>query len=142
MTTHHHGVSLLGKPHETRKVFWAVLAALAAVFCALVMIGMLTWASDNRNWFMFALAGFGVVGFAGSAVDQWRERPKGYESTWSRWLTAAFWAAFGLYSASVAVWGLAIKDDSPDWGLVVFGCLFAALFLWFAFVHVRKALRH
>jgi hypothetical protein len=140
MTTNREVHGVVARPHGI-KMLWMVLAALAAVFCALVMIGMLTWASEDRNWFVFALAGFGAFGFAESVVNQWRERPRGYESAWSLWLTAAFWAAFGLYNASVAVWGLAIKDDSPDWGLVAFGSVLAALFLWFAFLHGRKALR-
>jgi hypothetical protein len=59
MTTHHHPVSLVGRQHETSKVVWTAIGIVASALCAVAMIGNVTWA-EEANWFLFALAGFGV----------------------------------------------------------------------------------
>ncbi len=137
MTTHHHAVSLLGRQHETRKLVWAGIGVVASVLCALAMVGNVTWAEET-NWFMFALAGFGVLGFGTMALEQWQEWPKGAEPAWTHWFGAIFWTAFGAYQAYALIYQLFITDADTEWALVVIAPLLAAFMFWLAYQEARK----
>lgn len=117
MTTHHHGVSLLGRQHEIRRVVWAAIGVVASVLCAVATIGNVTWAEET-NWFLFAFAGFGVVGYATMALEQWEEWPKGGEPARTHWFGAIFWAAFGAYQAFALIYQLFITEADTNWALV------------------------
>lgn len=138
MTTHHHAVSLLGRQHETRKLVWAGIGVVASVLCALAMVGNVTWAEET-NWFLFAFAGFGVVGFGTMALEQWLEWPKGREPKWTHWFGAIFWAAFGAYQAAALVYQLFVTDATAWWLVAVLPILVVAM-SWLAYVEGRKAL--
>ena len=138
VTTPHHAMNLFGKPHETRRVFWAAIAVVASVLCAVAMVGNVTWAEET-NWFLFVFAGFGVVGFGIMALEQWQDWPKGEEPGWTHWFGAIFWAAFGAYQVFGLIYGLFISEDT-NWALVVITPVLAVVMFWLAFQAGRRAL--
>ncbi len=139
MMTQHHGVSMFGKPHETRRLFWTAIGVVASVLCAVAMVGNVTWAEET-NWFLFAFAGFGVVGFGIMALEQWQEWPKGGEPAWTHWFGAIFWAAFGAYQAFNLIYGLFITEADTNWALVAILPVLAVVMFWLAYQEARKAL--
>ncbi len=138
MTTHRHAVDVLGRPHERRKILGAVFGVAAAVFCAVMMVGNVTWAEET-NWFMFAFAGFGVVGFGTMALEQWQEWPKGGEPAWTHGFGAIFWFAFGAYQAFAVVYQLFVTDATNWWLVAIVPVLAVAMFA-IAYQEGRKAL--
>ena len=138
MTTHHHAVNLLGRQHETRRLIWAAVGVVAGVLCAVAMAGNVTWAEET-NWFLFAFAGFGVVGFGLMALEQWQEWPKGGEPAWTHWFSVVFWAAFGAYQAFALVYQLWITDGDTNWLVVAVTPILAVLMFWWAYQAFDKA---
>ena len=138
MTTQHHGVSLFGKPHETRRLVWAAIGIVLSVLCAVAMIGNVTWAEET-NWFLFVFAGFGVVGFGIMALDQWQEWPEGETPAWTHWFSAIFWATFGAYALFGLIYQLFITDADTNWWLVAISPVLAVLMFWVAYQEIQKA---
>ncbi len=138
MTTHHRAVRVLGRRHRVGKVVGAALAAIASAFCVVAMISNVTWAEET-NWFLFAFAGFGVVGFGIWSLGLWQEWPKDREPAWTIWFGAVFWAAFGLYQASVPLYVLFISDADPNWLVVAIAPILAVGMFWLAYRDARTA---
>lgn len=138
MTTQHHGMSLFGRPHQTRKVFGTAVGVVASVLCAVAMVGNVTWAEET-NWFLFVFAGFGVVGFGIMALEQWQEWPKGEAPAWTHWFSVVFWGAFGTYMASGLIYQLFITEADTNWLVVVISPILAVVMFWLAYQEVRKA---
>ena len=138
MTTHHHDVSLFGRQHETRKLVWAAIGVVASVLCAVAMVGNVTWAEET-NWFLFAFAGFGVVGFGTMALEQWQEWSEGEEPAWTHWFGAVFWAAFGAYQAYGSIYQLFITEADMNWAMFSITSVLAVIMFWAAFQAARKA---
>lgn len=102
------------------------------------MVGNVTWVEET-DWFSFAYAGFGVVGFGLWAADLWLEWPRGGEPVWTHWFGAVFWTAFGLSVAFAAVYQLWITDGETNWYVVAITPVLALLMFWGAYQEARKA---
>ncbi len=112
-------MQVFGRPHRLRKIAGAVFGVAASAFCAVMMVGNVA-RTEETNWFMFAFAGYGVVGFGIMALEQWQEWPKGGEPAWTHSFGALFWAAFGAYQAVALTYQLFVTDPAdPDRGHVL-----------------------